>query len=268
MKRSVISFFVAVISFTPLLSQNRFEPVIGSWTGKLATTAGISLRLVLNFTLTEADTVIATLDSPDQGAKGLPMGRVRFDGDTLVAEAPAIKGEYRGVLSNDTTLAGVWTQMGRRFDLVLTRSDKPVTYDRPQEPKPPYPYREEEVVFRNTVENFDLAGTLTIPEGTGPFPAVVLITGSGQQDRNETIFGHKPFMVIADYLTRNGIAVLRYDDRGAGRSKGMVTNATSLTFAGDASAAVAYPRERPEIDSKKIGLAGHSEGGDWLFLLP
>jgi len=113
----------------------------------------------------------------------------------------------------------------------------------------------------NTVENFVLAGTLTLPQGEGPFPAVVLISGSGQQDRDETIYNHKPFKVIADHLTRNGIAVLRYDDRGTGGSKGKTNNATSLTNADDAEAAVNYLMQRPEINSKKIGLAGHSEGG-------
>jgi pimeloyl-ACP methyl ester carboxylesterase len=124
---------------------------------------------------------------------------------------------------------------------------------------PPFPYREEEVTFRNNIENFDLAGTLTLPEGNGPFAAVVMITGSGQQDHNETVSNHKPFLVIADYLTRNGIAVLRYDDRGKGKSKGNAANATSLSFAD--AAAVAYLLGRPEINPKKIGLAGHSEGG-------
>jgi len=131
----------------------------------------------------------------------------------------------------------------------------------PRHPSPPIRTKEEEVTFLNPVENFDLAGTLTLPEGEGPFPAVVLITGSGAQDRDESIFYHKPFHVIADHLTRNGIAVLRYDDRGIGKSKGRMNNATTMTLADDAGAAVTYLLQRPEIDHGKTGLAGHSEGG-------
>jgi len=151
--------------------------------------------------------------------------------------------------------------MGRKNDLTIKKGVKPVVHNRPQEPKPPYPYREEEVTFINTVENFSLTGTLTLPQGEGPFPAVVLISGSGQQDRNETVFMHKPFLVLADHLTRNGIAVLRYDDRGVGKSKGNAIKATSLSFADDAEAAVNYLMQRSEINVKKTGLAGHSEGG-------
>jgi len=202
-----------------------------------------------------------TLDVPAQGAVNLPLGRVAFKDDTLTVDAPMIKGQYQAVFSGDSTLTGTWTQLGRKYPLDLKKNAAPVTFNRPQEPVKPYPYKEEEVAFRNGVENFDLAGTLTLPEGPGPFPAVVLITGSGQEDRNETVFAHKPFLVIADYLTRNGIAVLRYDDRGVGGSKGDAANATSIAFADDAAAAVSYLLGRPEINSKKIGLAGHSEGG-------
>lgn len=130
-----------------------------------------------------------------------------------------------------------------------------------QEPKPPYPYYSEEVTFDNVLSGITLSGTLTTPEKTGKFPAVILITGSGPQDRNEQVFGHKPFLIIADYLTRRGIAVLRYDDRGVGRSTGTFMTATSLDFAADAKSALAYLKSRKGIDPKKIGLVGHSEGG-------
>jgi hypothetical protein len=242
------------------MGQKSISDIEGSWSGKLKE-AGMELRLVFNFAMTQADTVKATLDSPDQAAMGIPLGRVTFENDTLKVNAPMLRGYYSGVFVGDSTLKGTWTQLGKKYDLDLKKEATPVTYNRPQEPKPPYPYREEEVTFRNRIENFDLAGTLTLPEGTGPFPAVVLITGSGKQDRDESVFSHKPFKVIADHLTRNGIAVLRYDDRGTGKSKGNVTKATSLTFADDAAAAVEYLLERTEIDKGKIGLAGHSEGG-------
>jgi pimeloyl-ACP methyl ester carboxylesterase len=125
----------------------------------------------------------------------------------------------------------------------------------------PYPYRDEEVAYDNKAANITLAATLTLPPGPGPFPAVLLITGSGPQDRDEAILGHRPFLVLADYLTRRGIAVLRADDRGVGKSGGAFGTATTVDFATDAEAGVAYLRTRPEIDAKKIGLVGHSEGG-------
>ncbi|SEI53868.1 hypothetical protein SAMN05216327_102323 [Dyadobacter sp. SG02] len=132
---------------------------------------------------------------------------------------------------------------------------------RPQEPKLPYPYRSEEITFLNEHSNIKLSGTLTLPAKEGSFPAVVLITGSGPQDRNEEIFGHKPFLIIADYLTRHGFAVLRYDDRGIGKSTGRFMTATSLDLASDAESAVAYLKSRKEINPAQVGLAGHSEGG-------
>jgi pimeloyl-ACP methyl ester carboxylesterase len=260
MKKVWLLIILLVVSASTVTGQKSLKEIEGSWTGVMETIAG-NLQLVFNFTMTEADTIKATLDSPDQSAMGIPMGRVIFEGDTLVADAPMIRGQFRGVCEGDSILTGNWIQLGRSYELTVRKNAVPITYNRPQEPRPPYPYTEEEVTFRNSVEDFDLAGTLTLPAGEGPFPAVVLITGSGPEDRDETIFMHKPFKVIADYLTRNGIAVLRYDDRGVGKSKGSMAEATSLTLAGDAEAAVDYLMHRPEIDSRKIGLAGHSEGG-------
>lgn len=264
MKRTFLPLLALIIFTVTAYSQRTFSDIEGSWSGKMKTPAG-ELQMVLHFIMTEADTMKATADAPDQGVKDIPCGRVTLEDDTLFVDIPMVKGYYRGGFSSDSLISGKWTQLGATYDLVLKKGAKPVELKRPQEPQPPYPYREEKVNFMNTVENFSLAGTLTLPEGTGPFPAVVLITGSGQQDRDETIFNHKPFKVIADHLTRNGIAVLRYDDRGVGGSKGSLTGATSLSFAGDAEAAVDFLLGRPEIDPEKIGLAGHSEGG---FIAP
>ena len=261
MKRSVVILLVLAFAATMAVSQKSLKDIEGTWVGTLSIPAG-DLRLVFHFVMTEADTIKGTLDSPDQGAMGIPMGSVTFEGDTLIARAPMIRGEYRGLPVGDTLIRGRLIQMGATLDLNVRREAAPVvSHRRPQTPEPPYPYREEEVTFRNAVENFDLAGTLTMPQGEGPFPAVVLITGSGAQDRDESIFYHKPFHVIADHLTRNGIAVLRYDDRGIGKSKGRMNDATTMTLADDAEAAVTYLLQRPEIDHSKIGLAGHSEGG-------
>ncbi len=261
MKRKSIVPACLLLFITSLtIAQKSYKDVEGSWSGRLKSD-GSELTLVMNFTLISADSVKLTFDSPEQGAFGLPGGKAKIAGDTLVAPAPTIYGQYKGAVINDTLIKGNWTQRGRSFPLDMTKLKEPVKYLRPQEPKEPLPYRNEEVTFRNAVGNFDLAGTLTLPEGNGPFTAIVLISGSGAQDRNETIMNHKPFLVLADYLTRKGIAVLRYDDRGVGKSKGNMTNATTLTLADDAEAAVEYLLTRPEIDSKHIGLAGHSEGG-------
>jgi len=155
-------------------------------------------------------------------------------------------------------LEGTLTLGTEAMPVSLVRRDEPFTFERPQTPEPPYPYVEEEIVFPNVGAGFDLAGTLTIPDGDGPFPAVVLISGSGPQDRDEQLAGHRPFLVLADHLARAGIAVLRYDDRGYGESGGGLEG-TSADFATDAAAAFEYLAARAETGS--VGLLGHSEGG-------
>lgn len=259
LKRIFLTVLYLMLTLGTITAQKALKDIEGSWLGKL-NAGGMELRMVFNFTMTAADTLKATLDSPDQAAQGIPLGGVRLAGDSLFVDAPMLQGNYKGTFTSDTTVSGAWTQLGKEYSLDVRRQDAPPVVLRPQEPKPPFPYTAEDVTFRNSAEGFDLAGTLTLPEGTGPFPAVVLISGSGAQDRDETLLGHKPFLVIADHLTRNGIAVLRYDDRGVGKSKGNMMNATSMSLAGDAEAAVTYLLSRPEIDKKMIGLAGHSEG--------
>ena len=171
-------------------------------------------------------------------------------------------GEYIGQLSVERdAIEGNWSQGGASFPLLLDRTDaEALAPNRPQEPQPPFPYEVLDVEFDNPEAGIRLAGTLTIPAGDGPHPAVVLISGSGPQDRDETVFGHRPFLVLADYLTRRGIAVLRCDDRGIGESTGDFAVATTPDFASDALAAVAFLRNRPELDHGRTGLAGHSEG--------
>ena len=234
--------------------------ICGSWLGNIETGA-VTLRQVFNITLTDKDSLTATLDSPDQGAKNIPMGRVIASADSLKIEAPLLLGNYRGKLLNDTLLSGIWTQRGQSLPLNLKKLKARFSLNRPQEPRPPFPYRSEDVTIPNLKFNIYLSGTLTIPEGDGPFPAVVLITGSGAQNRDEAIMGHKPFLVLSDWLTRHGIAVLRYDDRGVGKSQGNYTVATSADLATDAEAALQYLKSRKEIIPAATGLAGHSEGG-------
>jgi hypothetical protein len=232
----------------------------GMWQGALSI-QGMKLRIVFNLTPIGPG-YRATMDSPDQGAKGIPTDTVILQNDSLRILMRMIGGTFAGhVLKGDSVIAGTWSQSGTVFPLELKRSVVPVSYRRPQMPQRPLPYKEEEVSVPNRSAGITLAGTLTIPEGPGPHPAVVLITGSGAQDRDETIFEHKPFFVLADHLTRKGIAVLRMDDRGVGKSGGTMAGATSLDFATDIESTVDLLRGRAEILKDKIGLIGHSEGG-------
>lgn len=235
---------------------------VGEWSGVLEV-PGARLRIVFHVEAVEAG-FAATMDSPDQGARGIPAGPVVVEGDTLTIGVPAVGGEYRGRLTGDT-LSGRWSQAGQSFALDLVRGEAagegPPPPVRPQHPEPPYPYSVEDVVFANPAAGIRLAGTLTLPEGSGPFPGVVLVSGSGPQTRDEVVAGHRIFHVLADHLTRRGIAVLRYDDRGVGESEGDFSAATSPDFALDAAAAVAFLRTRVEVDGGAVGVVGHSEGG-------
>jgi fermentation-respiration switch protein FrsA (DUF1100 family) len=234
----------------------------GTWMGSLDT-GTIKLRIVFHIVNTE-DGLTATLDSPDQGAKGLPVTSVTRDGAALKMEAKQLGGVFEGKIAADRSLIeGTWTQGGANLPLVLkpVKDQSELERKRPQNPTKPYPYREEEVSYENKVQNVTLAATLTLPQGKGPFPGVLLITGSGPQDRNESLLGHKPFLVLSDYLTRKEIAVLRADDRGTGKSTGNFATATTADFATDAEAGIAYLKTRSEIDPHRIGLIGHSEGG-------
>lgn len=245
------------------------RPVIdgldGVWEGAVVRN-GVSRRLILRVSTSTRGTIVA-FDSPDLGAMGLPVTTFVRRAREVAFSVPASAAQFAGTLSSDDeSLTGTWRLPGqpdvevvfRRTKASAEREARP----RPQAPKPPFPYRAHDVAFANSAASgVTLAGTLTVPQGTGPFPAAILITGSGAQDRDETLLGHKPFAVLADHLTRNGIAVLRYDDRGVGRSTGHFPSATSADFATDARAAVQYLLTRPEINRGAIGFIGHSEGG-------
>ena len=252
-------------STTPLRTEHKAakpSDIDGDWLGTLDLGTA-KLRLVFHITNTE-DGLIATMDSPDQGAKGIPATAVTRNGASLKVEFKQIPGigVFDGKIAKDlATIDGTWTQSGNSAPLVL----KPVKNAelerrRPQNPVKPYPYREEEVAYDNQAAGIELAATLTTPPGKGPFPAVLLICGSGPHDRDESIMGHRPFLVLADYLTRKGIVVLRADKRGFGKSTGDSAAATMADFATDAEAGVAYLKTRAEADPHRIGLVGHSEG--------
>jgi uncharacterized protein len=234
----------------------------GTWAGSVDF-GTMKLRVVFHIVNTE-DGLITTMDSPDQGASNIPTTSTTRSGATLKVEARGIGASFEGKISADlSSIDGTFTQAGSPHPLLLKRVKDQAELERkrPQNPVKPYPYREEEVTYDNKAQNVTLAATFTIPQGTAPFPAVLLITGSGPQDRDESLFGHKPFLILSDYLTRHGIAVLRADDRGVGKSTGVFANATTADFAIDTEAGVAYLKTRKEVDPHKIGLIGHSEGG-------
>ena len=235
-------------------------PVEGLWQGALETHS-MRLRLQLHVSHDTQGELIAALDSLDQLVSGLPATKVTQKESAFHFEIPAVAGSFEGTLNAaKNVIAGEWSQSEIKEKLEFKRSDQPLELRRPQNPAKPYPYREEEVSFSNTAAGVTLAGTLTLPNGPGPFAAALLIAGSGPQDRDESLANHKPFLVLSDYLTRQGIAVLRYDKRGIGKSTGSADKATTLDLASDAESALAYLKSRKEITPGKIGLIGHSEG--------
>ncbi|MFO0838874.1 MAG: alpha/beta fold hydrolase [Phycisphaerae bacterium] len=253
---------IPVLAFGALLSPvGGDERFVGIWEGPLQV-GPMSLRIVVHINKADAGGLTASMDSPDQGATGIPATDVTIKDDDINFNVPSIMGEYDGELNIDgNQLTGLWKQRGVSLGLNLKKVDKPTEVIRPQHPKPPFPYDTQDVEYDANEAGVKLAGTLTTPRGDGPFPAVLLITGSGAQNRDEELFGHKPFLVLADHLTRKGIAVLRVDDRGVGKSTGSMKEATTEDFAGDALAGVAFLKTQKKIDAKRIGLCGHSEGG-------
>lgn len=249
---TLLAVFVSLILFG--------QDITGQWNGLLKV-QGTQLRLVFN--IAKADNgYSATMDSPDQNAKGIPVSTVTFENSTVKLTVSSAKIEYEGVLGADNTITGTFKQGGMTLPLNLSKEkiEKEIV-KRPQEPAKPHPYYEEDVTIENTRAGITLAGTLTLPKKGGQFPVVVLISGSGPQNRDEELMGHKPFLVLSDYLTRNGIGVLRFDDRGIGASKGSFATATSFDFSTDVEACVDYLMTRKDVNQKKIGLMGHSEGG-------
>ena len=244
--------------------------LLGLWQGTLEI-PGSPLRLVINIEKQAASgtgkpAYKATLTSPDQTPEPFAATKIEITGATLVWEVKSLGASYEGKANAaKTEIVGTFEQGGGQFPLTLKRvvkvepAGKPKP--KPQEPTRPYPYNEEEVTISNKAQKNTLAGTLTLPRDKGPFPAALLITGSGPQDRDEALLGHKPFLVLSDYLTRRGIAVLRVDDRGVGKSTGNFGAATSADFVTDAQACVAFLKSRKDIDAAQIGLIGHSEGG-------
>ncbi|HTL95074.1 MAG TPA: alpha/beta fold hydrolase [Gemmatimonadaceae bacterium] len=232
--------------------------VAGTWEGLLSTGA-TKLRLEL-LVRDSAGALTGNMRSLDQGG-ATASAHVAAAGDSLTVDVPDWHIGYTGVLaSSGDSLHGTFRQGGTSMPLAFGRSSAPVSAERPQDPKPPFPYATSDVTVES-VPGVRLAGTLIMPPGRGPFPAVVFVTGSGPQDRDEALMGHRPFLVIADYLARHGMASLRYDDRGVAKSTGSFDKATSADFSQDAEAAVHYLMHVKGVASNHVGILGHSEGG-------
>lgn len=264
MKKSVITTLLALVVLTGLAQVNTTTALLGSWSGKLKAGAA-SLTIVLH--LEQADGFVkVSLDSPDQGAKGISGFKEYLSDDSVAIKIESLGVAYRARLK-EGKLDGTFSQRGFSFPLMMTKGVPEVK--RPQTPKLPFPYETEEVTFTNEADGATLAGTLTYPMGYDKKqkPMVVLfVSGSGQQNRDEELMDHKPFLVIADYLARQGIATLRYDDRATGKSEGgEVKNATSEDFSRDAAAGIDFLRNKKAFS--KVGILGHSEGGTIAFML-
>ena len=261
MKKIIIATILATCSILNIMASE--DNISGAWHGTLKITPQVALKIVFKFKIEEDGKPSVTLDSPDQGAYGI-AGEVNFiSADSVNVTVRRIGLTFTG-RKQDGKLIGKCTQGAMSAALEL--SPGIVELKRPQTPKPPYPYTTNEVRFNNLSDGVTLAGTLTLPESFNETtPVIVMVTGSGLQNRDEEIFGHKPFAVISDYLARNGIVSLRYDDRGYGKSSGDGKNATTEDFARDAKTAMEYLRK--EMKFKNVGILGHSEGAAVAFIL-
>lgn len=257
-KHCFLFLLATMVTLSYCRAQQTPQTITGSWNGALHI-GGTKLRLVFHINANPDGSLTATMDSPDQGARGIPVASVRLVQDSLYLDIKAIGGLYAGKVTSPETIEGHLKQAGQSLYIPLTKGEAE-TIKRPQHPVKPYPYQETEVTIANEAAGIKLAGTLTMPNSAKPVPAVILISGSGPQDRDQTIIGHKPFLVMADYLTRQGFAVLRLDDRGTGKSEGNFATATTNDFATDIEAAYNYLRTLKGVNPKKTGLLGHSEG--------
>ncbi|MEG1020862.1 MAG: alpha/beta fold hydrolase [Myroides sp.] len=246
-----------ILLITLLFSFTSFAQIEGTWNGNIEI-PNQKLPFVIHISKANNQWKIMG-ESPMQTDEKFPLEKITFQNDTLKISDSKLGMNYTGVLKNPKYIEGKFSQGGMSFPLNLEKGE--FKLNRPQEPQPPFSYKTEDITFENKEAKVKLAGTLTMPNGKGKFPAVVLVAGSGANDRNEEIFGHKPFMVIADHLTKNGYVVLRYDKRGVASSEGNFSTATAFDFANDTKSAIEYLKTIKDVDSKKIGILGHSEGG-------
>ena len=260
MKRLLSLCMISLFALTCVAQQ------VQTWSGELSLGAN-KLNISFNIKTLADNQQVCTMDIPEQGAKDFPVELVKNDVDSLIIAMPALQANYKGHKVSSESIKGYFTQIGYTFSLDLT--PRKITLNRPQTPTPPFAYKTQEVTFLSPKNNATLAGTLTYPvhyneQNAHSTPVVLMVTGSGAQNRDEEVFDHKLFLVIADYLAKNGIASLRYDDRGFASSTGNIdgTTADNLT---DAQAGIEYLRSLKQFG--KVGIIGHSEGGTIAFML-
>jgi len=259
MKKLIILGLTVLCLFLAAAAQE--GSLVGYWRG-IIQAGGRKFTFVFTFSIDAQKGIQGFLDLPEQSEQNIPIDEIKITENRVYFDIKKIQRKFEGEISADKKkIAGLYIRSnGTRLPLTLEKTDSAFSMKRPQMPQPPYPYKEDPVVIVNTDDQTKLAGALTIPDGAGPFPAVILISGSGAQDRDETISGHKPFLVLADYLARRGAAALRCDDRGAGESGGEHLAATTAVRAADVNRMFDYLLTRKEIDRKRIFLLGHSEG--------
>ncbi len=263
---SIMKFLMLLCSFCIFATFSKAQNYNGTWEGRLQIAS--SLRIAFIFSSNPDGSLKASWQSPDQTKAILPTDTCYIKADSIFTFSKKFRIAFRGKLAGDSTINGVFTQ-GADLGLVLKKVEKVSELKRPQTPKPPYPYISKSVYFNNADKSIRYAGTITYPKmdsGKNYFrepvyPSIILISGSGPQDRDETLFAHKPFAVLADFMTRKGFAVLRVDDRGIGETTGKFATATSADFANDVEAAIEYLKQQPQTDTAHISLMGHSEGG-------
>ena len=257
MKTLIAAVIVFIVSTTSIFSQD----ITGDWSGK--TKRGDKLITFVFKIELENSKYATTMSVPTFRVSGVKPSTTTFTKGKLIIDGPNVGMRYVGIFNNETQqFEGTYKEGGIELKLNLKKGAVKIEdLRRPQEPVKPYPYYEEEVVFKNTEAQISLAGTLTLPNKNEKSPVVILISGSGPQDRDESFMGHKPFLVLSDYLTKQGIGVLRFDDRGHGKSTGDFGKATTEDFSKDVLSAIAYLKTRNDIDINNIGLIGHSEGG-------
>jgi len=250
------------------VNQLKAQEFAGSWVGAIQIRS-VKLHLIFNIKKVSDTSYSATFDSPDQKAFGIACSVTAVKKDSLFIGIATIKGGYKGVLAGKDSISGIFSQGQGKLPLGIKRitdaekANLSVDKVRQQTPKPPYGYYSQEVEYDNADKSLHYGATFTRPEGNGKYPAVIIISGSGVQDRDGSMFGHKPYWVLADYLTKNGIAVLRVDDRGTGKSSlgTDINDKTSRDFSYDVEASLNYLETRADVDKKHLGLIGHSEGG-------
>jgi len=257
----VALLLMSLFMFLGCDSDRRDNAIVGIWEGKLQY-PGFESRIVFVITASPDGTFGARMLKPDESDDEVPVSRTIIRDPQVRLQVDSVSGCFEGELSSPgKVMMGQWNQGRWSQALVLQKVPEIVRLRRPQTPVPPYPYEELDMTFVNTEAEARLTGTLTLPRTGGPFPAVVLIPGGGAHDRDYSILRHRPFLVLADYLTRHGIAVLRFDERGVGASTGDRSQATSADYAEDVLAAVDALRSHEQVDPNRIGLIGHSEGG-------